>query len=929
MLTMVRSLSIKSKLLVLVGTFVLGLVVFGYVSRATLNLAKVNGPLYQQIVRDKDLLADVMPPPAFLLETYLVAHQMCRVNDARDAEQLIERYNALKEEYCARLAVWQSSVLQPATRKVLFDESRPPADAFFEVMEQKLIPAIQRNDLPEANTVLTSLLTPQYDEHRDAIDNLVMRTSQGVSAYESTVANLISYRTSFLFGTGIAVVIIGCALAFYIIRSILNQIRMVIETLKSVAEGDLSRRMDSGDKTEFGSLSVVVNEMITSLEESEKNLDAAGQIAAIRKSQSVIEFSVDGTILDANEILLNTTGYRLDEVKGQHHRMFVEPSERNSTEYAQFWRDLRDGKSQSAEYKRIGKGNKEVWIHATYNPINDANGKPFKIVKFASEITTQKLKSADYEGQIAAISRSHAVVELTLDGVVQSANQNFLKLLGYEHDEIKGRHHDQFVEESYRKSDRYREFFYNLRKGDFQAGTFKLLSLQGQIVWVEASYNPILNTNGKVFKIVVYASDVTEIVKFKSEASRLTSMVEQAPTNILFADRELRISYMNAASAKSLKSLERMLPVSIDNMIGQSIDVFHSQPAKQRMLLSDPKNFPYRTRVQLGPETLDALISTVYDDDQKFIGAMFTWEMITEKLSLEVREKEITARIQSVLSRVAQNSSAMAAASEQLSAVSVEMSASAEETSAQSGVVSVASEHVSRNTRTVAAGIQEMSASIKDIAKNASDASRVANSAVKFAQTTNATITKLGESSAEINNVIKVITTIAHQTNLLALNATIEASRAGDSGKGFAVVANEVKELAKETAIATDEISQKIEAIQNDTKGAIAAINQISGVINEISQISNLIAIAIEEQRATTNEISQNISEASQGTSDIAENITSVAQAARVTTQGALNSQCAAQELARMAAELQQMVSEFNSNDNASSAKAKSANARN
>ena len=291
---------------------------------------------------------------------------------------------------------------------------------------------------------------------------------------------------------------------------------------------------------------------------------------------------------------------------------------------------------------------------------------------------------------------------------------------------------------------------------------------------------------------------------------------------------------MNAASRKTLQQFEHLLPVKVDRLIGQSIDLFHAEPQKQRKLLADPANFPHRTRIQLDQEIFDALISTVYDEQGRFTGAMLTLEMITEKLKMDKREKDATSAIQSILDRVAVNSTAMAAASQELSAVSSQMRANAAETSAQSIVVSTASEQVSRNTNTVATGISEMSISIQEIAKNAADAARVAATAVRVAHSTNATISKLSESSGEINNVIKVITGIACQTNLLALNATIEASRAGEVGKGFAVVANEVKELAKETSVATDDISEKIEAIQNDTQSAINAINEITNVINEI-----------------------------------------------------------------------------------------------
>jgi methyl-accepting chemotaxis protein len=268
-------------------------------------------------------------------------------------------------------------------------------------------------------------------------------------------------------------------------------------------------------------------------------------------------------------------------------------------------------------------------------------------------------------------------------------------------------------------------------------------------------------------------------------------------------------------------------------------------------------------------------------------------------------------KLQKIISSVGENTSGVASSSEQLTGVSHQMSANAEETSSQANVVSAAADQVNKNLQTVAAGTEEMSASIKEIAKNASEAARVASEAVHVAEQTNATIAKLGESSAEIGQVIKVITSIAQQTNLLALNATIEAARAGEAGKGFAVVANEVKELAKQTAKATEDISLRIEAIQRDTKGSVQAIATIGAVINQINDISNTIATAVQEQDATTNEMARNVSEAARGSGEIVKNIAGVAEAAQSTSHGAHDSQDAAQSLAKMANQLRDLVCKF------------------
>ena len=269
------------------------------------------------------------------------------------------------------------------------------------------------------------------------------------------------------------------------------------------------------------------------------------------------------------------------------------------------------------------------------------------------------------------------------------------------------------------------------------------------------------------------------------------------------------------------------------------------------------------------------------------------------------------SKIHTTIADIGQTTLTLGTSSEELGAVSHEMANHAQETSAQAGAVSAASEEVTENVQTVATATEEMSASIKEIAQNASEAARVVSQAVQVSHEASSTINALGENSTEIGNVVKVITSIAEQTNLLALNATIEAARAGAAGKGFAVVANEVKELAKQTTEATEDIRQKIEATQANTQTSISAIEQIGTIINQVNDISTTIASAVEEQSATTSEMSRNVEEASRGVNEISQNITGVAQAAQSTTNGAGSTRTAAQDLARMAGALQGLVSQF------------------
>ncbi|MGA7804525.1 PAS domain-containing protein [Bradyrhizobium sp.] len=257
-----------------------------------------------------------------------------------------------------------------------------------------------------------------------------------------------------------------------------------------------------------------------------QNLNFAAQAAASSRAQAVIEFNLDGTIITANENFLNTMGYALSEIEGKHHGMFMPPAERDSADYRAFWAALNRGEYRAAEYKRIGKGGKEIWILASYSPVLDEQGKPFKVVKFATDVTAQKLKNAELAGQIEAIGKSQAVIEFNLDGTIVNANENFLAALGYSLQEIKGRHHSLFVEPAERDSTAYREFWAALNRGEFQAGEFKRVGKGAKEVWIQASYNPILDLNGRPFKVVKYASDITRQVRIRMGNERVRGLME-------------------------------------------------------------------------------------------------------------------------------------------------------------------------------------------------------------------------------------------------------------------------------------------------------------------------------------------------------------------------------------------------------------------
>lgn len=323
------------------------------------------------------------------------------------------------------------------------------------------------------------------------------------------------------------------------------------------------------------------------LPQSRESLERQALLDALDRSQAVIHFNLDGTIQWANDNFLAAMGYTLPEIQGRHHSLFVENAYAASEEYRAFWKNLRDGMFQSGEYKRFGKGGREIWIQASYNPIFDSKGKPYKVVKYATDITRQTMQNADLKGQIDAIGKSQAVIHFNLDGTVQWANENFLAALGYSLAEIEGRHHSLFVDSHYAASHDYKHFWDTLRQGKFQSAEFQRVGKGGKEIWIQASYNPIFDPNGNPFKVVKYATDITNDVLRRQEKNRIGEMVDKNLGSIAEAVDNANIRTTSASSASTQASTTVQTIAAAAEELNSSIQEIASSMAHSREAVQD------------------------------------------------------------------------------------------------------------------------------------------------------------------------------------------------------------------------------------------------------------------------------------------------------------------------------------------------------
>ena len=630
--------------------------------------------------------------------------------------------------------------------------------------------------------------------------------------------------------------------------------------------------------------------------------DLEGQIAAINKAQAVIEFSLDGKILHANDNFLHALGYTLDEVKGQHHSMFAEPAYRSTPEYAAFWEKLGRGEYDAGQYKRIAKGGREIWIQASYNPIFDTNGKPYKVVKYATDITAAKLKSADYEGQLSAISKTQAVISFSLDGKILDANENFLKTLGYSLDEIKGQHHSMFADPVYRASNEYRMFWEKLGRGEYDAGQYKRIAKGGAEIWIEASYNPIFDMNGKPFKVVKYATNITEQKLQNADFSGQLAAISKAQAVISFSldgkiiDANENFLVTLGYSLNEIKGQHHSLFVAADyrasveyrmfweklgrgeydagqyKRIGKGGKEIWIQASYNPIFDMNGKPFKvvkYATDVteqvrasqvlQQAVEQTQAVVSAAKDGD------------LVKRIPLEGKNGSIRDLCEGVNSIV----EGMENLVRQIKVSSDTINTAAREIAAGNTDLSQRTEEQASSLEETASSMEELTSTVKQNAENAKQANQLAigasDIAVKGGKVVGEVVTTMSainESSRKISDIIGVIDGIAFQTNILALNAAVEAARAGEQGRGFAVVAAEVRSLAQRSAGAAKEIKtligDSVGKVDTGTKLVAQAGQTMEEIVTSVKRVTDImgeITAASQEQSSGIEQVNQAITQ--------------------------------------------------------------------
>ncbi|MCM2971919.1 methyl-accepting chemotaxis protein [Larsenimonas suaedae] len=566
---------------------------------------------------------------------------------------------------------------------------------------------------------------------------------------------------------------------------------------------------------------------------AQKNHDVEfeGKVAAISRAQAMIEFDLDGIVLAANDNFLKTMGYRANEVLGEHHRMFCEESFWQSADYGDFWTRLGRGEHVQGVYKRLRKNGEEVWLHANYSPILNASGHPYKVVKFAQDITQRKLQNAEFEGKVNAIKRSQAVIEFDMAGYILDANDLFLGATGYRLDEIRGQHHSMFCDTRYAESSEYARFWDELGRGVFKSGEFRRCKRDGSELWLQATYNPIFDMSGRPFKVIKFATDVTERKHQNAELEGRLSAIDRAQAVIEF---DLSGNILTAN-----ENFLHTMGYSLEEVRGQNHRIFCSNEYVQSESYRDfwkklGKGEFFSGRFQrLGKFGRTVWIQGTYNPILDANGKPYKIIKFATDISKQVRLEE---RIRD---------------------------------QALSMNESVVSLNTSINGIAENAGLTQKLAST-----NQDEAHQGAKTLERSAEVMEA----IRKSSEDVDAIVQVIGDIANQTNLLAFNAAIEAARAGEHGLGFSVVADEVRKLAEKSSEATrsidrllSESNRRVEEGHRVTREALSSFERIVKGIESTSHSIDEITQATQAQLENAALVERSIHQLTEATAEASE----------------------------------------------------------